>query len=236
MEKRRIEKIPIDLIEDPKDAVRQYIDEEALEELVNSLKTVGFIQPLIVKKKNEHYELIVGHRRLMAAKMANFLTVPCIVSDLSEEEEISYKIHENVVREDVDPVGEAEFLQRAMRKLKLSIPQLAEKIKRSESYVRERLEILNYPQDIREALIQKQISLGVAKYLAQVDNDLARKDYLSFAIRDGLTASLAKRWLQAYQARKMEEIPRAEELKVEIKPAETPPTTKKNLSALWHSH
>jgi len=217
-EEQKIEAIANDKIIPPEIPVRSFIDEEELEELTRSIKEVGQIDPIEVRKKGDKYEIINGMMRYLACKRLGKPTINAIIQEgLEDTEVLARRLHANI-RVEQDPLGEAMFFQRAIDKFGLTPGLLAPKIKRSEKYIRDRLELLSYPEEVQESLKEKKISLGVAKWLAKVDNERVRKEYLRFAETGGLSVDQAKRWYLSYEKSKAERPPKAEEL-AETEPA-----------------
>ena len=210
--KEQVRDLSIDLIDDPDSPVRTTIDENTFQDLVNSIKLVGLIQPIVVRPKNGRYEVVAGHRRFMAARVADFATIPCIVRDLSDTDSDIVKLHENFSREDVNPVDEARFLASLTEKYNLSIAELSQEIGKSEAYVRSRLEITRWDPVILAALENHQIDYSSARWIAKIENDLLRRDYLQHAVESGITSRTAKRWYEISKQGKLHPNPTPEDL------------------------
>jgi len=206
-EGEKIIEIPLDSIIEPDLPARSHADMEKLEDLGRSMKEVGQRTPIIVKKIGDKWKIIDGHMRYFALKMAGLNFAKAIEEKPeSEEEELAWRLHSNI-HIPTNPVDEAVFFDKIMKKLGLTPSELAQTLKRSEAYIRERLKILNFPEEIKEALLQEQISLGVAKELSRLESDLLRNDFLRRAIRDGLTESRARVWVEEYSGIRKEEPP-----------------------------
>jgi len=204
-EEEKIIEIPLDQILEPSLAIRKTLDEEKLEELAESIKAVGLKQYPEVKKVNDKYEVIAGHRRVLAARMAGLVMIRCRLSSPTKEEEIQSKLHENYGREDLQPLEEAVFFANVMQDLNLSVSELSQQVKKPERYIQERLALLSMPADIKDALAQRKIGLGVAKQFSRVENEVTRKMLLSRAIVDGVSENRAKMWADEYSKVKPEE-------------------------------
>ena len=215
--KERVQDISVDLIDDPNSPVRSTIDESTFQDLVNSLKLVGLIQPIIVRPEGGRYEVVAGHRRFMAARVADMPTIACIVRNLDDHSADVVKLHENFSREDVNVVDEARFLAGLINKYHLEISDLADQIGRSESYVRGRLTIIDWDPVVLAALENRQIDYSSARWIAKIDNDLLRRDYLEHAVRSGITSATAKRWYEVSKQGHLRPNPTPEDLD-EIKP------------------
>lgn len=193
---QQIRQLSIDLIDDPEYAMRTEMDNDSLRELSHSIAEVGLIEPIIVRPKGERYEVVAGHRRLCAVKMANLAVVPAIVSEANESENEMIKVHENLFREDVDPVDEAFFISRALDRLQLTPHDFAGKINRSEQYVKDRLMIISYDDYLIDYIKQKRVPLIVAKYLSQISDAIQRRMFVDYAANNGVTQHIARQWLE----------------------------------------
>ena len=190
--------ISLDLIDDPERPLRTDLSPESVEELVISIRQVGIIEPLVVKPKGERYEIIAGHRRLVAAGIADLAEVPCYILNVDEEQGEFIKIHENLYRTDPTPSDQAEHFAYLIQHHKLSPAKISQLIHKSDSYVTDRLNILNYPQELAEALNSGAINFSVAREFYRLKNKEKTIEYLEYAIKSGLTPTLAKRWVEDY--------------------------------------
>lgn len=190
----KIKEIPIHKIEDPKYIARTDGSPESVEDLVRSIKQVGIIEPLIVREKGDGFELIAGHRRLMAAAALELGVVPCRIVKSSDEEAEVLKLHENLYRKDLNPVEEARFYAHLIKAFSWTENQVAERVGVSIATVSKRLNILAYPDDIKEALMVGMINTSVASQLAQIADDKTRGKYLAMTIKGGATGRTVESW------------------------------------------
>ena len=202
--------ISLELIDDPRLAIRTRVDDSRFDELCSSIRALGVLQPILIKHVKGRYEVIAGHRRVLAARAVGLPTIPAIVCDVDDAGAEVIKLHENFCREDVNIVDEAIFLEGIMAKCKLTIPELAEKIGRSETYIRDRLEMKNWDDEVLEAVWRGDISASAAGWLNKISNEIVRRDWLSIAIRGGITASQAQHWYQQWSVGKLPEQPTEE--------------------------
>jgi ParB/RepB/Spo0J family partition protein len=186
--------ISLDLIDQPAKAMRQSLTPESVEDLVRSIRQFGVLQPILVRKTDERYEIIAGHRRYTAAKLAGLAKIPCVVANLSADMADVAKIHENIYRKDINPVDEAIYLDYLIKTYKLSTQKLAEQIGKSSTYVLDRLAILNYNEDLRQALARGQIKLTIARIFSRITDENKLHDYLRYAIASGITPQVAENW------------------------------------------
>lgn len=212
--------ISLDLIDDPERPIRHDLSPESVEDLVLSIRQVGIIEPLVVKPKGKRYEVIAGHRRLVAAGIANLAQVPCYIVSVTNEQGELLKIHENLYRANVRPSDEAEHFKYLIQSHKLSPVRIAKLIGKSESYVTERLAIFNYPPELRFALDNNQIKYSVAREFARMEDVGKMREYLHYAIRNGITPALARQWVIDW--RRSTTGPSAGEVEVVVEGGEAP--------------
>ena len=191
---KEIVKIKVDWIDDPQNPMRKEMGEEGLRDLANSIKTVGLIQPITVRKAGDRYEVISGHRRLRAHRLLERNFIDCIVVEADEIKGDAMKVHENLFREDVNPVDQAVFLSKYAESNNLTKAQIAVELNRSENWVRSRLDILEYPDYLIEYIREGKLSLAAAKHLFTIQDVNLRRDYCRIAALQGLNANRALFW------------------------------------------
>ncbi len=191
--------ISLDLIDDPERPMRSDLSPESVADLVLSIKQVGIIEPLVVKRKNDRFEIIAGHRRIVAAGIAGLAQVPCYIVDVTKEQGELLKIHENLYRADVKPSDEAEHFKYLIEHHKLTPTRISKLINKSDSYVLERLAIFNYPPELKYALDNGEIKFSVAREFGKMDDVIKMREFLKYAIVSGITPDVARRWVQEYR-------------------------------------
>jgi ParB family chromosome partitioning protein len=195
----RFEVLSLDLIDDPARPLRSDLSPESVEDLVASIKQVGIIEPLVVKEVGKRFEVIAGHRRLVAATIAGLALVPCYVVKADPQISEVLKMHENLFRREISPVDEAKFYDFLIQHYKLTPAKIAAMINKSQSYVLDRLDILEYPEELRQALQQKQIEFSVAREFSRVSDVNTMRKFLHYAIRSGITTALARQWVDEWK-------------------------------------
>lgn len=143
---------------------------EAIKELANSIKQSGVAQPILARMRAGKYELVAGERRWRAAKTAGLTVIPAIIKDFSDEEALELSIIENIQREDLNPMDEAEAYHRLFTEFKLDHNQIAEKVGKNRTTIVNLLRLLTLPQEIRNSLKSEEISTGHARALVSLDN------------------------------------------------------------------
>jgi ParB family chromosome partitioning protein len=186
--------IPLDRIKDPERPLRSNLTPESVDELVFSIKEVGLIQPLVVVENGESYEVIAGHRRLMACELAGLTEVPCIVTISAGLEKEVLKMHENIAREDINPIDWATQLDYLKSEYKVSNAKLAEMLGFSEAWVSQHLEILKYPAEVLNQIKDGKLAFTSARELAQINDPIKRKVYINAAVKSGVTPAQAANW------------------------------------------
>lgn len=165
--------VKIDEIEPNRSQPRQYFDEEALQELADSIQTHGIIQPLIVQKHDDFYQIIAGERRWRAARLAGLTEIPVIVKDYSPMETMEIALVENLQREDLNPIEEAIAFQKLIDEFGLKQEEAAEKVSKSRTAVTNTLRLLKLDDRVKQMIIDEMISSGHGRsLLAITDKEL----------------------------------------------------------------
>jgi ParB family chromosome partitioning protein len=187
LEKEEVVDIDLDKISPNPFQPRRHFDEQALSELADSIRTNGVLQPVIVKKIANGYLLVAGERRVKASKIAGFSTVPAIVRDYNNQYLAELALLENIQREDLTIVEEAEAYQNAISSLNLTHLELAQKIGKSRSYVSNALGILTLPEEVLTEINQGNISMGHARSLSKLKDVTRIKKIASMIIQEKMT-------------------------------------------------
>ena len=168
---------------------RTEFDRDALESLAQSIKEKGVLQPLLVRKKNDKYEIIAGERRWRAAQLAGLEKVPAIVKDLSDSETLEIALIENLQRENLSAIEEAEGLNRLMNEYEYTQEVIGKVIGKSRSYIANTLRLLGLPEEIKQLVKENKLSAGYARALIGCENaiELANK-----IVKEGLSVREAE--------------------------------------------
>lgn len=175
----RLEEIPVGLIKPNPDQPRRLFDEESIKELASSIKQVGLIQPLVVRKDGERYFLISGERRLRAVKLLSWPSVQCIVSNFGDEDSALMAIVENLQREDLHFFEEAECYASLLEKLGITQDELGVRIGKSQSFIANKLRILKLSPLIRKAVVEAELSERHTRALLRLPTDAEREEAVS---------------------------------------------------------
>ena len=183
-----INEISIEEIEANLDQPRKDFDEESLEELAESIRQVGVIQPISLKKlANGKYMIIAGERRFRASKLANKATIPAYVREVNDELMMEMALVENIQREDLNAIEIALSCQNLMQKCNYTQEQLSERIGKKRATVTNYLRLLRLPAEIQMAIKDKKIDMGHARALVGVDDPVAQLNIFSQIISEGLS-------------------------------------------------
>lgn len=204
-----IQEIPCDSIR--KQELQRQVSEKGIGELAVSIKTMGIIQPLIVAKDGNDLCLIAGQRRLMAAKMAGLATVPCIVIKADHEQALVTSITENIHRESLDPVTEAEMYRYLKVTLRKNHRQIAKMVSKSEAYVSQRINMLDWLPALVHAVKSGMIGFSVARELARVKEAEHCHYLLQLAVQDGANYRTVRFWVKEWEISKLPKTDREEE-------------------------
>lgn len=160
--------IDINLIKPNKYQPRTDFDKEGLLDLANSIKTHGIIQPIIVRKIDDNYEIIAGERRWRSAKLAGLKEIPCILKTVDSELSAKYALIENIQREDLNPVEEGKAYKELIDKYGLTQEQLAQEVGKSRPYIANSIRILNLNKEVLEQIYNGKLTLGHGKVLLAI--------------------------------------------------------------------
>ena len=185
--------IAIDDIKPNLNQPRKTFDPEALSDLADSIKEHGVIQPIIVRPHGESYEIVAGERRWRASREAGLKEVPCLVRDLTDEELMLLAIVENMQREDLNPVEEAEGLDRMMNTYGMTQQQVSKSVGKSRPYIANSLRLLKLPEKIRDMMSEGKLSGGHGRALLSLKSE---KEMLKLAVqieKEGLSVREVER-------------------------------------------
>ena len=177
---------------------RKHFDESKLQELAESIKEKGILEPLIVRKTDQGYELIVGERRWRAAQKAGLKEVPVVVKEAEGREALEISLIENLQREDLNPIEAAEAFKHLIEEFKISQEDLSKRIGKDRTTIANTLRLLKLPIEIRNQLLQNRITSGHARAILSLESKEKQKELCALIIKKGLSVreaeALAKRW------------------------------------------
>ena len=166
---------------------RHSMNDEALEELVESVRVHGVLQPIVVRRVGRGYELIMGARRLRAAAAAKLNMVPAIIRDVTDEEMLCLALVENVQREDLNPIDKAKAYKRLMDEFELTQEKLAERVGQNRATIANMVRLLGLPQSIQIVLARGDISAGHAKALLALESSRQQEELCRHIVKQGMS-------------------------------------------------
>ena len=197
VDKDTISNIDINLIEANINQPRKQFEKNALDELSRSIEEFGIIQPIVVRKKGEKYEIIAGERRWRAAKNAKLKSVPCIIRKTDDREAMKLALIENIQRENLNPIEEALAYKSLMEEYKLTQEELAKTIGKSRSYIANTIRLLNLDDEILENIKDGKLTPGHGRALLSISNKKERLETAHAIINDKInvreTENMAKK-------------------------------------------
>ncbi len=202
-DKERVWQIAIEKIHPAKNQPRKYFDKIKIKELADSIKEQGVLQPLIVRKVNEgHFELIAGERRWRAAQQAGLHQVPVILKETDDKTLLEWALIENIQREDLNPIEEAQAYEILISTYQLSQQDVAKRVGKERATVANALRLLRLPKEIQEMLVHGDISSGHAKALLMLSETSDQIEIGKKIVEQGLSVraaeSFAQRWIKQH--------------------------------------
>jgi ParB family transcriptional regulator, chromosome partitioning protein len=166
---------------------RKDFDTQSLDELVQSIKEKGIIQPILVRRKGDNYELVAGERRLRAASILNMGEVPAIVRNVEDEDSLELALIENIQRQDLNPIEEARAYQYLLDKFNLTQERISEILGKARVTITNTLRLLNLPQEIQEEIRQGRISFAHGRALLEISDENLQRRLIQQVIKEGLS-------------------------------------------------
>lgn len=163
--------VAITKVEPNRKQPRKFFDEDALQELADSIKQFGLLQPILVQDRKDYYEIIAGERRWRAARLAGLKEVPVIIKNYSDQEIVEIALIENIQREDLNPIEEAQAYKRLLEEFHLKQDEVAERVSKSRVAVTNSIRLLKLSEKVQQMVIDDMISTGHARALLAVENE-----------------------------------------------------------------
>lgn len=162
--------VNINKVEPNKEQPRKKFDEDALEELAESIKQFGLLQPILVQQRDDYYEIIAGERRWRAAKKAGLKEVPVIIKHLTEQEIVEISLIENIQRENLNPIEEAMAYKRLLTEFNLKHDELAERVSKNRTTITNSMRLLKLNEEVQQMVVNEMISPGHARALLAIED------------------------------------------------------------------
>lgn len=162
--------VKITKVEPNREQPRKHFDEDALQELADSIKQFGLLQPILVQDRNDYYEIIAGERRWRAAKLAGLKEVPVIIKNYTEQEIVEIALIENIQREDLNPIEEAQAYKKLLTEFNLKQDEVAERVSKSRAAVTNSIRLLKLSDKVQQMVIDDMITTGHARALLAIED------------------------------------------------------------------
>ncbi|MBO5094034.1 MAG: ParB/RepB/Spo0J family partition protein [Lachnospiraceae bacterium] len=162
--------VKITMVEPNREQPRKNFDEDALQELADSIKQFGLLQPILVQDRKDHYEIIAGERRWRAAKLAGLKEVPVIIRDYTDQEIVEISLIENIQRENLNPIEEAQAYKRLLTEFNLKQDEVAERVSKSRTAVTNSMRLLKLCDEVQQMVIDEMISTGHARAILSIED------------------------------------------------------------------
>jgi ParB family chromosome partitioning protein len=199
-ERHQLHTLPIEYMQRGKYQPRKDINPEKLQELVDSIRAQGIIQPIVVRRiARDKYEIVAGERRWRAAAQAGLQEVPVVIKEIDDRSAMAIALIENIQREDLNPLEEAEALRRLLDEFEMTHQHIADAIGKSRTTVTNLLRLIDLHADVKKLLINKQLEMGHARALLSLDG-LRQVAAANKIAKEGLTVRAAERLVKESQA------------------------------------
>ena len=185
--KDEIKMVKIDELRSNPYQPRKVFDKTALQELAASIKEHGVFQPIIIKKSIKGYEIIAGERRVKASKLAGLDEIPAIIRDFSDDEMMEIALLENLQRENLNAIEEANAYKKLLETLELTQEQLSNRLGKSRSHITNMIGLLNLPEEVQKLLSSKEISAGHARIISKLENEEQQISLAKKVVDEGLS-------------------------------------------------
>lgn len=203
---KKVTEVPIDLIIANPEQPRKIFGEEELLELRDSIKEYGVIQPIILKRNNNgSYIVIAGERRLRAATMAGLVKIPAIIREANDKDAAIIALVENVQRENLGYMEEAQAYNRLMEEFELTQGELAERVGKKQSTISNKIRLLSLPEDIQKALIANRLTERHARALLKIPDDETRRMVIDRIVSHGLNVRQSEKLIEDVLEKQQEE-------------------------------
>jgi ParB family chromosome partitioning protein len=190
---------PVEQIQSNPLQPRKHFDERGLSSLANTIKEKGVLQPLLVRKIGDRYELIAGERRLRASRLAGLSEVPVVVREAEEKESLELSVLENIQREDLNPIEEAKAYKDMLERLEVTQEEVARRVGKDRSSIANMIRLLQLPREIQDDLATGELSAGHARALLGVEHEVLQLKIRSLIKKNGLSVRATEEYMQQFK-------------------------------------
>ena len=199
---KAVPEVPIEQIVPNKYQPRSNFNPELLQELAQSIKANGVVQPVIVRKSGNQYQLITGERRWRAAKLAGLKTVPAVIREVSEFKQLEWALIENIQRQDLNPIEEASAYAALVEDFSLTQEEVAQRVGKDRTSVTNYIRLLKLPSEIREMIQKQELSMGHARALSSLDKEKDQIELAREIVKDQLNVRQIETLVRNWKTRK----------------------------------
>jgi len=186
----------------PEDMVRDFIEPDQVRELAESIRSQGLLQPILVRPYNGKYEVVAGHRRLLAHRLLGEVTIKAIVKDLNDEETFIIRAIENDQREDLNPIEKAKIYKRLREKFGWSYEKIGQKMGRDDLTIKTYLKLLDTPPEFQIAVSKGKLAIRNALALNEIEDEDFKMYYFHAAVENGATYEVIRNWIDDWKKTK----------------------------------
>lgn len=194
-----MELLDVEKVDPPGDAARIYIDPEEIRELAESIRSQDLLQPILVRPINGRFEVVAGHRRLLAHRLIGKVKIKSLVRAMTDEEVEVIRAIENDQRVDLNPIEKGRGYKRLAEKFGLTREQIAQKMGRSRETIIRFIKLLEIPEEFQKELAKGRLSIAVALCLNEIGDEAFKKYYFTAAVENGVTLDVARAWVSEYE-------------------------------------
>jgi len=195
----KIIEVSLSAIEQPKEEVRLHINADAIRELAESIKEKGLLQPILLRKNGDRYEVVAGHRRYLAHEMLGLKKIKAVVRVMNDEECFQIRATENLQRADLSPIEEGLIYETMRTKYGMSVRKISKSLGRSQVTILQRLKMLELDDFVQRAVHERSISARAVETLIKIEDKAVRQMYLRSAIENGASVKTCLFWLNEYR-------------------------------------
>ncbi|MDE8733169.1 ParB/RepB/Spo0J family partition protein [Eubacteriales bacterium DFI.9.88] len=215
-----IEFIDINNIKPNENQPRKVFDDVKLQELANSIKEHGLIQPVILRQAKKGYEIVAGERRWRACRKAGLKEIPCMIKELTDEQNMLVAIIENMQREDLNPIEEAEGLNQMISSFGMTQEEVSKSVGKSRPYITNSLRLLKLPQEVRNMVSQGKLTTGHARAIAGIGDRERQIQLAEYVIKEELSVREVERLIKEQHSSKKKNPRRKAEKSADVKRVE----------------
>lgn len=201
-EEKYVRMVKLSLVEPDKSQPRKKFDSEKLEELAESIRNKGLLEPILVQDKGDHYEIIAGERRWRACRMAQLHEIPVIVKNYDEQERIEISLIENIQREDLNPIEEARAYKRLTEEFHLKQDEVAQKVSKNRTSIANSMRLLKLADPVQKMVVDGSISMGHARALIPVEEEKIQTQLAQKIVSENLSVRDTEKLVRSLQEQK----------------------------------